>query len=91
MSVLYFYGENRGENWNKGIKGESIVRRYLNQLPEDYFIFNDVKFPGSYGNIDHVVIGSNGIFIIETKNFKGFFLVKDKEWYYKSGKYNKIA
>ena len=58
---LIFYGYNKGKSWNKGIKGESIVAEYLNQLPKDYYIFNDVKFPGSYGNLDHVVIGPNGI------------------------------
>ena len=83
---LFFYGYNQGKSWNKGIKGESIVAEYLNQLPKDYFIFNDVKFPGSYGNLDHVVIGPSGIYVIETKNFKGFFVIRDKEWFYKSGK-----
>jgi hypothetical protein len=88
---LLFYGYNNGKSWNKGIKGESIVAEYLNQLPKDYFIFNDVKFPGSYGNLDHVVIGPNGIYVIETKNYEGFFIVKDKEWFYKSVKTIKKA
>ena len=90
-SVLLSYGYNEGKSWNKGIIGESIVAHYLNQLPKNYFIFNDVKFPGSYGNLDHIVIGPNGIFVIETKNYKGFFIVKDKEWFYKTGKYTKRA
>ena len=81
---------NKKENWNKGIKGGYIVANYLNQLPEDYSVFNDVKFPGSYGNLDHIVIGPNGIFVIETKNYKGFFIIEDKEWYYK-GKYTQKA
>ena len=88
---LLYYGYNNGKSWNKGIIGESIVADYLNQLPEDYYIFNDVKFPGSYGNLDHIVIGPNGIFVIETKNYKGFYFVKDKEWFYKTGKYTKKA
>ena len=83
---MLFYGYDKGKSWNKGIKGESIVAEYLNELPKDYFIFNDVKFPGSYGNLDHVVIGPTGIYVIETKKYKGFFLVKDDEWFYKSGK-----
>lgn len=88
---LYSSGETNGKSWNKGIVGEKTVARYLNQLPENYFIFNDVKFPGSYGNLDHVVIGPNGIFVIETKNYGGFYIVKDDEWYYKNGKYVKKA
>lgn len=82
---LIYYGYNSGKSWNKGINGEFIVAEYLNQLPEDYFVFNDVKFPGSYGNLDHVVVGPTGIYVIETKNYNGYFLVKDTEWFYKNG------
>ena len=82
---LIYYGYNAGKSWNKGIKGEYIVAKYLNQLPEDYFVFNDVKFPGSYGNLDHIVVGPTGIYVIETKNYKGFFLVKGNELFYKNG------
>ena len=82
---LLLYGYNKKENWNKGIRGEQSVANYLNQLPDYYFIFNDVNFPGSYGNLDHVIIGPNGIFVIETKNYKGFYIVNDKDWYYKNG------
>jgi hypothetical protein len=88
LSLLY-YGYKEGKSWNKGIIGESIVGGYLNQLPKDYFIFNDVKFPGSYGNLDHIVIGPNGIFVIETKNYGGFYNIKGENWYYGTGKYPK--
>ena len=27
--------------------------------------------PESYGNIDHIILGSNGIFVIESKNYDG--------------------
>lgn len=86
---LYSNGVKNGKSWNKGIEGEKTVAHYLNQLPENYFIFNDLKFPGSYGNLDHVVIGPNGIFVIETKNYDGFFIVKEDGWYYKKGNYIK--
>lgn len=82
---LIYYGYNHGKSWNKGIKGEYIVAECLNQLPKGYFVFNDVKFPGSYGNLDHVVVGPTGIYVIETKNYNGYFLVKDSEWFYKNG------
>ena len=52
-------------------------------MPEDYYIFNDVKFPGSRGNLDHVVVGPNGVFVIETKYLAGFFVIDDTEWLFK--------
>ena len=90
-AVAFSYGYNKSKSWDKGIVGEAIVKNYLNQLPEDYIIYNDVKFSGSYGNLDHIVIGLNGIFVIETKNYKGFFIVKNKEWFYKTGRTIKRA
>lgn len=87
--LLYSSGKTNGKSWNKGIEGEKTVANYLNQLPENYIIFNDVKFPGSFGNLDHVVIGPNGIFVIETKNYDGYFIVKEDGWYYKNGGYIK--
>lgn len=86
---LYDNGVKKGKSWNKGIIGEKVVADYLNRLPENYIIFNDVKFPGSYGNLDHVVVGPNGIFVIETKNYGGSFIVKEDVWYYKKGEYLK--
>lgn len=83
---LIFYGNNKNKSWNKGIKKEYIVAKYLDQLPEDYYIFNDVKLPGSYGNIEHVVIGHNGIFIIETKNYNGHYIINNDNWFNKKGR-----
>ena len=53
--------------------GEKVVADSLDTLPQDYFVFNDVNLPKSQGNIDHVVVGPNGIFVIETKNYRGSF------------------
>jgi len=66
-----------------GAKGEEHVINVLSQLPDEYHILNDVKL---YFNryiywrkrnehiktcqIDHIVIGPTGIFLLETKNWK---------------------
>jgi hypothetical protein len=94
--LIYAYSfssqnELKGKGWAKGLVGEEIVSDYLKQLPEDYFIYNDVNLPGKMGNIDHVVIGPSGIFVIETKNYSGKFLIKGNDWfYYKGGNYNPV-
>ncbi len=83
--------ELKGKGWAKGLEGEDIVSDYLKQLPHDYFIYNDVNLPGKKGNIDHVVIGPNGIFVIETKNYSGKYLIKGNDWfYYKGGNYHNV-
>ncbi len=81
LSVLSY---NKSQNWVKGAEGERVVSEYLNDLPQDYYILNDVTIPGIYGNIDHVVVGPTGIFVIETKNFSGSHTIDGDDWLYGS-------
>ena len=59
----------------KGVIGETVVATRLSGLPEEqYRVINDVMLHTDYGTtqIDHVVISVYGIFVIETKNYKGW-------------------
>ncbi|MGC3990607.1 MAG: nuclease-related domain-containing protein [Chthoniobacteraceae bacterium] len=58
-----------GSSGEKGAVGEAIISGILETLPENYFVVHD--FSNRLGNIDHVVIGPTGIFVIDTKNWKG--------------------
>jgi len=55
----------------KGETGETRVATFLAELPDTYWVFNDMAFADSYGNIDHIVIGPTGFFAIDTKNWNG--------------------
>ena len=77
---MFLHGHKNYRNWKMGAEGEEIVATYLDELPEDYFIFNDVHLPISQGNIDHIVAGPTGIFVIETKNQDGQFEVRGDHW-----------
>jgi len=79
--ILFMHGRSGGYSWRKGLEGEKTVNKFLEGLPQDYFIFYDVKLPGSKGNIDNVVIGPNGIFVVETKNYTGEYFIKGDSWY----------
>lgn len=57
----------------KGARGEEMVAHLLSFLPSDYRLFHggDPQ-PGQHPpDYDHVVVGPNGIFVIETKNWEG--------------------
>lgn len=59
----------------KGELGERRVAKLLRKLPEDeYIVLNDLLFRNDQytTQIDHIVISIYGIFIIETKNYKGW-------------------
>jgi len=64
----------------KGAVGELAVIQNLCELSDEYCLLNDVyielsdyiKFDGSYlksAQIDHLVIGPTGVYVIETKNW----------------------
>lgn len=84
----------------KGERGEFYVSRMLSKLPEDqYTVLNDVTVPGKYktSQIDHIVVSVYGIFVIETKYYKGWiFGTEDSEYWtqniygYKYKLYNPI-
>ncbi len=71
--------------WLKGIFGEYLVNRLLSKLPEsDYTLIKDVTLPTSNGTtqVDHIVVSKYGIFVVETKNMKGWIFgsARQKLW-----------
>lgn len=57
-----------------GLKGEVTVTQALHQtLPNDCYILNDVTIRRGWhsAQIDHVVVTPRGIFLVETKNWRG--------------------
>ncbi len=65
----------RGKAIRSGKRGERIVAKELAKLKKkDFIVINDLLLPSSNGRtsqIDHVVISTRGIFVIETKNHAG--------------------
>jgi hypothetical protein len=54
----------------RGAESEIQVSELLDELGEDYVVFNDIL--GDYGNIDHVIIcRQGGVFVVETKSHYG--------------------
>lgn len=84
LAILIFGCKALGSG--KGKAGERKVATILRQLPkEDYFVFNDliIKFRnGGSSQIDHVVISRFAIFVIETKNYKGWIFGHENSEYW---------
>jgi SH3-like domain-containing protein len=71
----------------KGRKGEKRVHQllyYLTKEHSEYLVIHDVELPVTDGitQIDHIVISQYGIFVIETKNYKGWIFGDEyqKRW-----------
>ena len=69
----------------KGLIGERRVESQLKKLPlEDYKILNNVMIKKKIGTsqIDHIVISQYGIFVIETKNYRGWIYGNENSDYW---------
>ena len=58
-------------NYRKGALGEILVSDVLDALPDGYYVFHDSTHASFGGNIDHLVVGPQGVFNIDTKNWTG--------------------
>jgi Nuclease-related domain len=58
--------------WQRGAAGERRTARLLGRLTRDgYVVFHDLAVPGSDANVDHLVIGPSGVFVIDSKQWTG--------------------
>ncbi len=80
---IYYYLK-KYQNCRQGMKGEKRVKKFLeSQLKDSYSLINDVEYINDRGNkenIDHIVLGPNGIFVLETKDYRGKITCKGSYW-----------
>lgn len=67
-----------------GRRGEQEVAYVLQWLPKEYIVFNNIHLVSpEHGSqqFDHLVIGPNGIFHLETKNIRGAIVISPQgDW-----------
>ena len=79
LSVPFFimhhkrYVKLQKQRKEQGDKGEEYVSKILNSLSPDYFCIDDLllRYKNNTHQIDHVIISRYGVFVLETKNFRG--------------------
>ena len=55
--------------WQRGAQGETLVGNVIAEFPDGFHVINDVSTP--QGNLDHVVVGPTGVFVLDAKNWRG--------------------
>ncbi len=70
-----------------GIEGEIAVLRQLETLPDEFLLFNRVKLPdemltNGFRELDFIVAGPTGLWVIEVKNTPGHIHVRpdERQW-----------
>lgn len=89
--ILMVITYNKNGSGIQRSNGNIGVSKYLIELSKDNIILNDVNIPGKRDYLDHVLVGSKGIFIIESKNYTGSLIIDGKDWFYKNGQKTRKA
>jgi len=61
--------ERTRRSMRKGADGESRVSQILGDFPESFRVINGLSTP--FGDLDHIVIGPTGVFVVDSKNWRG--------------------
>ena len=80
LAAFYYYlGKFR--IYSGGLEGENRVAKFLaSSLGNDYYLINSASFTNGHGDIDHIVLGPNGVFVVETKNWSGKITCHGDNW-----------
>jgi Nuclease-related domain len=58
--------------WQRGAAGERRTAHLLGHLGQQgWAVLHDLAIPGSQANLDHLVIGPGGVFVIDSKQYRG--------------------
>lgn len=87
LAVFLIIFLNTGATKRAGAAGEDTTLSILSALPDSYTIFNQIPVPNEqsrtgYTELDFIVLGPNGVFVIEVKNHNGTITgsEEDREW-----------
>jgi len=56
--------------WAQGAIGEELLAQRLTDLPDTFRTLHDRRIPGTRANIDHIVVGPTGVWVIDAKRYK---------------------
>lgn len=79
--ILLAWGDRRLANFLKGAKGEEWVAHELAFLSSEYTVFNGLRLGKGRQNFDHIIVGPSGVFVVETKNWKGSIEFREGKLY----------
>jgi hypothetical protein len=69
---LRFSSSRDAVAWRRGAAGERRTARLLAPLERHgWVVLHDLAVPRSQANIDHLVIGPGGVFVIDSKQYRG--------------------
>jgi hypothetical protein len=70
-------------NLDKGFNGELTFDKWLNSIPGDWIVLNDLllEYSGTVFQIDSLLVASDKIYLFEVKNYEGDYFMEKDRWY----------
>jgi hypothetical protein len=74
-------------NYRKGQEGENkVVEAIISNLDEEWALFRNISLPGRKKNdLDLILVGPPGVWVLEVKNFDGEYKNTGEDWEYRAG------
>jgi hypothetical protein len=67
--------------YKSGRQGEkTVINTLAHNLSDDYYLLNGIYLKTGGGDVDHIVLGPNGVYVIETKNWSGKIVCNGDQW-----------
>ena len=63
--------------WAVGARGEEKLAEAL----DGFTVLHDRRFPGTRGNIDHIVVAPAGVFVVDAKRYEGRIEIRNHGWF----------
>jgi hypothetical protein len=61
----------REKRWATGARGEELVAESLARRCPEVLLLHDRRMPHSRANIDHIAVAASGVYVIDTKRYRG--------------------
>jgi len=70
-AAMLLWPRHDPSRWARGAAGERATAALLENLPgRHWVVLHDLALPGSRANIDHLVIGPTGVWVVDTKAYR---------------------
>jgi hypothetical protein len=80
----FFVGPTRStEAWARGAEGEEHIGAFLARcIGDDGITLHDRRIPGSRANLDHIAIVPSGVWVIDSKHYRGRLRLRtERGWF----------
>jgi hypothetical protein len=80
VALSYFF-MHKFRIYSGGLEGEKeVVQQLQKKLDNNYTLINSLYLNDYGGDIDHILLAPNGVFVLETKNWNGKIFCNEDVW-----------